>query len=297
MPSSARGHPIRPRPRVFRRPVTLCRRASWAVVADDRRKSQPSSVIDRRNARRADAVSAASYAAAVTTDALSAVHLDRPQKADNLLAGVSVKSCADGESRIRPGLSMPGFNRPVFQGAPMARARLRETAQPRQPTMQNGRGNQTWHGLPAHDRQSRYRTPLIDPRNPQPTLRRRASWAGVADDRPNSQPPPVIGRRNARRADAVSATSCRHSVKDRERSAKRVSKAVAEGDSKRLTILRRRASWADVVDDRRNTQPSSVIDRPNARRAAAVSATSYGAPVTTDALSATTCRHPGTGSQ
>ena len=44
--------------------------------------------------------------------------------------------------------------------------------------------------------------------------------------------------------------------------------------------LRRRASWAVVVADRRNTQPSSVIERQNARWAAAVSAA--------------TCRDPGT---
>jgi hypothetical protein len=39
------------RPRAFRRPATLRRRASWAPEVDHRRKPQPSSVIDRRNAR------------------------------------------------------------------------------------------------------------------------------------------------------------------------------------------------------------------------------------------------------
>jgi hypothetical protein len=60
------------------------------------------------------------------------------------------------------------------------------------------------------------------------TLRGRAPWAAVVDDRRNTQPSPVIDRRNARRADAVSATSCRHALKDRELSAKRAFKAVAK---------------------------------------------------------------------
>jgi hypothetical protein len=73
---------------------------SWAGACEDRRNTQPSSVIGRRNARRADAVSATCCAAAVTTDVLSAVRLHRPRKGRNLLAGVCVTPCADGESPI-----------------------------------------------------------------------------------------------------------------------------------------------------------------------------------------------------
>jgi hypothetical protein len=109
------------------------------------------------------------------------------------------------------------------------------------------------------------------------TLRRRTSWAGVPDDRRNTQPSPVIDRRNARRADAVSATSFAIPGKTGTVQRSVLSRPWRKGTPDRLTTLRRRTSWAGVADDRPNSQPSSVIERPNPRRAAAVSDTSCAA--------------------
>jgi hypothetical protein len=109
--------------------------------------------------------------------------------------------------------------------------------------------------------------PSADPR-PSPAVRRGLAWSmidGTASRRlsstvamPDGLTPSAPRLSRSRERQGLFCAACYQSRGGR--------------DSKRLTTLCRRASWAVVADDRRNTQPPPVIGRPNARRAAAVSA-------------------------
>jgi hypothetical protein len=163
-----------------------------------------------------------------------------------------------------------------------ARARPRKTAQPQKPTMWNTQdcccraGENPQSRVNAWLRQGTSDTPRPRVfRRPAPSaaVRRGLGWS-------------IIGGTPSRRLSSIVETpdgltpSAQRLSRSRERQGLFCAACYQSRggrDSKRLTTLCGCASWAVVADDRRNTQPSSVIERPNARRA--------------DAVSGTSCRH------